>query len=257
MAEQTVELAPGESKAVSFEAIPHEAKTYQVSVDGLSGSFEAVVPVLDLIALTWDAAPPFDTGTSHYCTLTVRNLALVRATFRLQSYLNDVPKWGQTITLEANQEADVVPPGPFYFTTEGTYTIRIEAYFNEHLVDEISTAVSVEAPPAPPVIDGMMLLAYVWWEGEPGWMLIPPTGNQWPANTSIITRWRPRNTGNVRATFKVTFMGRSGSITLSPGESDWIQLSNHTGSPGSYSYTMNLYVGWKLVDSWTREVTTF
>lgn len=42
MAEQSVTLNPGESKVVSFEATPREAKVYQVSVDGLSGSFVAV-----------------------------------------------------------------------------------------------------------------------------------------------------------------------------------------------------------------------
>ena len=42
MAEQTVELQSGESKEVTFEATPHEAKTYQVSVDGLTGSFTAL-----------------------------------------------------------------------------------------------------------------------------------------------------------------------------------------------------------------------
>ena len=50
MAEQTVELQPGESKPVSFEAIPHEAKTYHISVDGLTGSFTAIAappPVFD------------------------------------------------------------------------------------------------------------------------------------------------------------------------------------------------------------------
>lgn len=41
MAEQTVTLQPGESKQVSFEAIPHEARTFQVSVDGLAGTFVA------------------------------------------------------------------------------------------------------------------------------------------------------------------------------------------------------------------------
>lgn len=44
MAEQTVELAPDESKEVSFEATPHEARTYQISVDGLGGSFTATAP---------------------------------------------------------------------------------------------------------------------------------------------------------------------------------------------------------------------
>lgn len=57
MAKQTVELALGESKQVSFEAIPNTAKVYQVSVDGLSGSFEAF------------PAPAFNFGTpweNHY-----------------------------------------------------------------------------------------------------------------------------------------------------------------------------------------------
>ncbi len=41
MAEQTVALAPSDSKLVSFEAIPHEARIYQVAVDELRGTFEA------------------------------------------------------------------------------------------------------------------------------------------------------------------------------------------------------------------------
>lgn len=44
MAEQVIELVPGESKLVSFEAVPSVARTYQVSVDGLTGSFRAMAP---------------------------------------------------------------------------------------------------------------------------------------------------------------------------------------------------------------------
>jgi uncharacterized protein (DUF58 family) len=39
MAQQTVTLGPGESRTVSFQVTPQEARSYQVSVDGLSGSF--------------------------------------------------------------------------------------------------------------------------------------------------------------------------------------------------------------------------
>jgi len=47
MAEQEITLAVGESKVVSFEATPHEAKTYQVSVNGLTGTFVAkAVPLV-------------------------------------------------------------------------------------------------------------------------------------------------------------------------------------------------------------------
>ena len=49
VSEQSVYLAPGESKSVSFEVTPSVAKTYSVSVDGLHGSFVATtVPVADI-----------------------------------------------------------------------------------------------------------------------------------------------------------------------------------------------------------------
>ena len=49
MAEKIVSLEPGQSEAVSFEVTPTEAKTFQVSVDGLTGSFIATeVPVADI-----------------------------------------------------------------------------------------------------------------------------------------------------------------------------------------------------------------
>ncbi len=49
MAEREVTLEPGQSVTVSFEVTPTEAKTFHVSVDGLSGSFIATeVPVADI-----------------------------------------------------------------------------------------------------------------------------------------------------------------------------------------------------------------
>jgi uncharacterized membrane protein len=49
MADQTVTLQPGESKTLSFEVTPSVANTYQVAVDGQSGSFRAVTtPVADI-----------------------------------------------------------------------------------------------------------------------------------------------------------------------------------------------------------------
>lgn len=49
MAQQTVTLAPGETKTVSFQVTPTVAKTYSVSVDGLYGTFKATTaPVADI-----------------------------------------------------------------------------------------------------------------------------------------------------------------------------------------------------------------
>lgn len=57
MAEQNIILSPSESKVVSFEATPTVAKTYQVSVDGLSGSFTAIAaPAVKVTAITLDKA---------------------------------------------------------------------------------------------------------------------------------------------------------------------------------------------------------
>lgn len=55
MAEQIVTLNPSESKVVSFEATPHEARTYQVSVDGLTGSFVAIPapPAVEIVGFRW------------------------------------------------------------------------------------------------------------------------------------------------------------------------------------------------------------
>lgn len=49
MAEQIVTLAPGESKTVSFEVTPTESGTFNVSVDGLTGTFSVTeAPMADI-----------------------------------------------------------------------------------------------------------------------------------------------------------------------------------------------------------------
>lgn len=49
MAEQSVSLAPGESRTVTFTVTPTVAKSYSVTVNGLAGSFVATeVPVADI-----------------------------------------------------------------------------------------------------------------------------------------------------------------------------------------------------------------
>ncbi len=252
MAEQSVTLQPGESKVITFEATPHEARTYQVSVDSLAGSFSArAVPNIELISLTWDAEPPFDTGSQHYLTVTMRNLAPARFTYQLQSYLNNEQKWGTSITLEANQEATIVSPAPFYFTAEGTYTIRIEALYNGQLLDEISSAVAVSAPVVPPFINGQVLIGYVLIDGE--WVQIIGS-NQWPA-LLLPAYFKVRNTGNTTASFYVVIGGGSTSaITLVPGGSGFVE-GTFWAKPGSC--TIVLYGDGSAVQSDVVQVTTY
>ncbi|GAJ10611.1 unnamed protein product, partial [marine sediment metagenome] len=49
VAEKSVSLGPGESEVVAFEVVPDVAKTYHISVDGLTGTFRATtLPVADI-----------------------------------------------------------------------------------------------------------------------------------------------------------------------------------------------------------------
>jgi len=68
MAEQSVTLQPGESKVVSFEATPHEAKVYHVSVNGLSGSFKAIeaIPELVTFSVSLTNIPDYAAGAYQY-----------------------------------------------------------------------------------------------------------------------------------------------------------------------------------------------
>ncbi len=212
------------------------------------------VPNISLQSLTWDATPPFDTNSRHVWMVRMKNLSIGRLTYRLEMYMNGKHFMGYTANLATGEVRKISQP--YHFGTEGSYTLNIRAYYGDELLDEISSTVYVEVPPAPDVINGTLLISYFWWEGLPGWRQISPI-NAWPANTAIETQWKPRNTGNVTATFKVTFMGQSGSITLSPGESDWVEFTVNTVGLGSYRYTMNIYGDGKLVESRSLGVTTY
>ncbi len=100
MAEQTVTLQPSESKVVTFEATPHEAKTYQVSVNGLTGSFtvaplppftfsnESVYRKTCPRATAWDV-PVYDCRITNPSGKTVTH----RIEIWSQSYSHSKKKW--------------------------------------------------------------------------------------------------------------------------------------------------------------------
>ncbi len=147
MAEQTVELAPGESKVVTFEAIPHEAKVYQVSVDGLSGSFSALpaIPPATILAgeildVKWretgtEEWRPFPVSLPAYtkfdCKWRVRNNSNGRATFTTGIMsMNYYRAYGQTVTtLDPGEEADLIYIGFAGFSagTSGSQVIYLGA----------------------------------------------------------------------------------------------------------------------------------
>ena len=74
-----VTLAPGEAKPAEFQFRPMEARVYQVSVDGLSGSFSVIEapppPALELIEAYFDNGSPMTKkpGDTFTVTLKIKN----------------------------------------------------------------------------------------------------------------------------------------------------------------------------------------
>ena len=75
MAEKTVSLEPGQSETVSFEVTPAEAKTFHVSVNGLTGSFVATEEAVADIRVENLVIEPteVDVGQKVTISVTVKN----------------------------------------------------------------------------------------------------------------------------------------------------------------------------------------
>ncbi len=71
MAEREVTLEPGQSEAVSFEVTPAEAKTFQVSVNGLTGSFVATEEAVADIRLENLVIEPAEVNVGQKVTISV------------------------------------------------------------------------------------------------------------------------------------------------------------------------------------------
>ncbi len=92
MAEQTVILSPGESKVVSFEATPTKAKTYSVSVNGLTDSFvakEVIVPWSFSNVKCWLSGSGVGAWQQVNFSATVTNVGNARVTKTVTQYRRD------------------------------------------------------------------------------------------------------------------------------------------------------------------------
>lgn len=104
--------------------------------------------------------------------------------------------------------------------------------------------------------DAELLIAYVWWEGQEGWLQILSEGNKWPANTDIATAWKMANTGNETGMFSVRFMDmESVGVQLSPGESAWVYLYPITPVDGVYQKKAEIVANGTVVAELSFKVT--
>lgn len=170
MAEKTVTLQPGESQVIAFEAIPSKAKFYQVSVNGLSGSFRAIAPVPDveLIDFSWDAAQPFLTNSVHVASITLYNptpwdweytinVKLLTGIFATTVTAVLLIPAGQTLTKAFSMTM------PSY---GGDIECRVRIYESRIRIKEFLQTVRVISPVIPPTeLAGHILLFWLWYEG--------------------------------------------------------------------------------------------
>lgn len=252
MAEQIVELQPGESKVATFEAIPHEVKTYQVSVNGLSGSFVATKapPGGEITSLTWDSPPPFIAGERHRLTIRIYNSTRTRQLYNTPCYDNG--------TFVNSAGGGVIPSYEtkevfcdFTFTP-GTHEIRVDLFCEHVKVDEKTLSIIVkEVAPPPGVIDGEFRQASAWYEGL--WHGLHATNN-WPAGIEILFSFSVTNTGEIPAMFRVSFMGKSCYAYIRPGNYGTCSFKAFAIAG---THNLNVYGDSKLVDSHVIQVTTY
>ncbi|KKM64197.1 hypothetical protein LCGC14_1503800 [marine sediment metagenome] len=169
MTEQTVTLQPSESTPVVFEAIPREAKVYQVSVDGLTGSFKAVaVPLAGSISSRMIWHEPL---TAWEFVTTDIEIPLNEEIHLAQAWLNQSETTfaghvdlvvtypdGTRGTLSAviNQNREAAPHNgwfvqfaPFLSTQEGTYTLEATLSSAGQVLDSVTFSLVVVAVALP------------------------------------------------------------------------------------------------------------
>ena len=220
-----------------------------------------IPPAIDLASLAWDAAPPFETGSSHYWTLRMQNLVNFPVQYMFILYMNDVWFMGYSPTLTGNEVQTYSQS--YAFAGEGAYVFKVRTYLYDSAItnmrdyqgkpvlDEVISTVTVQMPPAPPVIAGQVLIGKVLISGQ--WVQIT-SSNTWPAQL-LQFEIQVRNTGNVTATFRASVGGgESSSIALSPGVSGFVR-GTFWARTGSLSII--LYGDGNVVQSDTLYVTTY
>ena len=125
MTEQTVTLGPGESKTISFKAVPTKGKTYQVLVNGLTGTFIAVgKPDIRFSSGSGIVTPSnyrtLRFGARNYGDAGCQEFTVKAGGWQLQNYPDAYDRM-QTfqICLGAGESKNVSIIGMFYFGRSG------------------------------------------------------------------------------------------------------------------------------------------
>lgn len=216
----------------------------------VDAQLERLPPEGAIVSMTWDSPPPFIAGEEH--ELTIRILWEGIYYYYANIYVNGMFA-GAPGRRADNKEIIVWD----YAFTPGSHVIRVELWAHpitgaDILMDERTTSIVVEeVSPPPGMIDGVGLAGLVWYEGK--WHDLRATNN-WPAGIELLFRIVVGNTGEVAALFTTSFMGKSCSAYIQPG--DQRDCSFYATAIAGI-HTLNVYGDSKLVDSYAIEVTTY
>jgi len=144
-ATKKVTVRAGLSKEVTFSVTKEEADTYEVTVDGLSGSFTVVAPVVvvppepaDFSVSSLSVSPRLEVESGETVTITVSvaNTGGKSGSYSVLLKINGVKETDRTVTVAAGESQEV----SFSVTREeaGSYTVD---------VDGLSGSFTVVAPP--------------------------------------------------------------------------------------------------------------
>ena len=125
-----VTLDPGKSQEVAFAYTPQEAKTYHVAINGLSGSFEAILPVEEYPFTYEDLEISAPVIVGYPVTISCRVMSCIAPvgrpiTHTVTLYINNTPVLSQDVTLTRSflcAETRV----EFQFTPGSTRTYQVE-----------------------------------------------------------------------------------------------------------------------------------
>lgn len=219
MAEQSVTLQPGESKVVSFEATPHEARTYQVSVNGLTGSFVAIEQLVTFSVEVYNI-PSYAAGSYQwYIDYGGKRHGMIDPQAGIWTPISDpivvanVPPSGTLqATLMAGPYKVWTFSAPRAFRDGESYKFNLEAGI-------------IEGP-------GIVLTDLI---------IEPTTVNVGePVNIAVTAI----NTGETSESKGVTFIVndevvKSKTVSLGPGESKELSIAVTPSEPGSYDVIVN------------------
>lgn len=172
MAEQTVTLEPGESKTITFEVVPDVAKSYSISVDGLSGSFVATEEIVDF-ELARPMVSPAEvtpgTAITITCPVTSRCSTPQTATVKVIIYEGSIlPGHGAIIATKTSPSFSISPGETYnvivhHTAVAGTIDrrdIEVEIYVAGKLVkqSEWDDVYYVSIPPAADIrVENLMI----------------------------------------------------------------------------------------------------